>query len=178
MTNYFSPTVVWPKIPAASLTAIELFVLEQVFDLEEDGEDLYAARYESPGSILSIKASELREFAGDPVSSSSPLFKTIADQCPGYESISEGDDESQYEIDVEEADWLAILQEVIRRAPNIDHFSVTTSFVCDKMRPDGFGGCITLVTADLIDSMGTEQMLEKMKQEHLPAPEAESQPSP
>src|SRR5690606_11680553 len=40
----------------------------------------------------------------------------------------------------------------------LDHVTITSAWTCTKMRPDGFGGGITVVTAERILSSSTIQM--------------------
>lgn len=45
----------------------------------------------------------------------------------------------------------------------LDEIVVTTSFTCSKMRPDGFGGAVTLITAETISGKSTTDMLDDLQ---------------
>ncbi|MBL0000494.1 MAG: hypothetical protein IPO97_05535 [Sphingomonadales bacterium] len=46
------------------------------------------------------------------------------------------------EIELDECGdlWADVLQDIVRRSPDLDHLTVTMAFTCSKMRPDGFVG--------------------------------------
>ena len=44
----------------------------------------------------------------------------------------------------------------------------TAAFTCSKMRPDGFGGMVTLITADEIIGESTNGLLEKWLTDAFP----------
>ena len=58
-------------------------------------------------------------------------------------------------------------QDIVRRAPEIDHLTVTMAFTCSKMRPDGFGGLAMLITADTIRSESAHTLLDRFYKEAL-----------
>jgi len=56
-----------------------------------------------------------------------------------------------------------IFQDIVRRCDALDDVEVVTAWTCTKMRPDGFGGMATLITADAIASMNTGTFLEEAR---------------
>jgi hypothetical protein len=48
----------------------------------------------------------------------------------------------------------------VRRSA-LDFIEVETAWTCTKMRPDGFGGAATLITADAIEGMSTSSWLDE-----------------
>ncbi len=51
--------------------------------------------------------------------------------------------------------------DIVRRSATIEEIVVTTAFTCTKMRPDGFGGSVMLITEDAIRYRSTTDMLEE-----------------
>jgi hypothetical protein len=70
--------------------------------------------------------------------------------------------QGEVEIDVSRAPWVFFLQDIVLRSPTLDYVTVVTAFTCSKMRPDGFGGSATLITADGVTSMSTPDALEEL----------------
>lgn len=57
--------------------------------------------------------------------------------------------------------WADVLQDIVRRSPDLDHLTVTMAFTCSKMRPDGFGGLAMLITASTIRSESTYTLFDR-----------------
>ena len=62
-------------------------------------------------------------------------------------------------------------------AAAIDEIVVTTAFTCTKMRPDGFGGSVMLITVDAIRYRSTTDILEEFRIEAAKAAAARQVPS-
>lgn len=58
-----------------------------------------------------------------------------------------------------------MFQDVVRRSEAIEEIVVTTSYTCTKMRPDGFGGSVMLITPEAIRYRSTTDMLEELLNE-------------
>ena len=56
----------------------------------------------------------------------------------------------------------------MRRSETLTHVSIEAAFTCSKMRPDGFGGMATLITAKEIISESTTGLLEKWLADAFP----------
>ena len=72
-----------------------------------------------------------------------------------------GDDATDVEIDLSGDSWEFIFQDIVRRSQTLDHVSAVAAFTCSKMRPDGFGGMATLITADAVKGKSTSDILEE-----------------
>lgn len=61
MADYHSPTVVTPLIPLAAITALELLVLEAVFEseIDTDGRRIYLFSETGPNDTISLDREEL-----------------------------------------------------------------------------------------------------------------------
>jgi hypothetical protein len=154
MANYHSPTVVQQVIAKSDMTALEILILSQVFDADIEGEAVYLSTSESPCDTIWVAADKLRAALDDPRAKGSTAFAELLDR--------HGDTllgEEEVEIDTSCGWWESVLQDIVRRSDSLDHISVMTSFTCDKMRPDGFGGIATLITADKIRGKSTEEIM-------------------
>jgi hypothetical protein len=58
-----------------------------------------------------------------------------------------------------------VVQDIVRRSPDLDHLTVTMAFTCSKMRPDGFGGLAMLITASSIRSGSTHTLFDRFYKE-------------
>ena len=78
---------------------------------------------------------------------------------PGAEDI---------DLDLSLTNWTLIFQDIVKRSSTLTHISVMASFTCSKMRPDAFGGMVTLITPAKILSMSTNEILEKWLSDEFP----------
>ena len=143
MADYYSPTVIEPNIPLADMTPLEQLLLTQIFDAETIDESLYFFEEQSPHDQLWLDVDEVRDAL---VRSEGIASKTTEIVTDGLAKLAPGAED--LEIDLSMASWEFIFQDIIRRSGTIPHVVVTTSFTCSRMRPDGFGGMITVITAD------------------------------
>jgi hypothetical protein len=154
MANYHSPTVVQQVIAKSDMTALEILILSQVFDADIEGDAVYLCTSESPCDTIWVAADTLRAALDDPHAKGSTALAELLDR---HGDTLVGDEE--VEIDTSCGWWESVLQDIVRRSDSLDHISVMTSFTCDKMRPDGFGGIATLITADKIRGKSTEEIM-------------------
>lgn len=166
MANYHSPTVVQQVIAKSDMTELEILILSQIFDAEIEGETVYLCASESPCDTIWIAAETLRAALDDPRAKGSKALAELLDQ---HSDALLADDE--IEIDTSGGWWESLLQDIIRRSQSLDHLTVMTSFTCDKMRPDGFGGIATLITAEAIRGKSTEEIMAECISEAVEAGE-------
>jgi hypothetical protein len=50
----------------------------------------------------------------------------------------------------------------VRRSKTLAYIQVITSFMCSRMRPDGFGGCATFITVEAVTGKSTNEFLEQL----------------
>ncbi len=153
MADYFSPTVVRPSIPAAAITPLELDILSQMFDCEQDGSGIYFCSSEGPADTVSIAVDTLK--ASLAISSDTP--SVLADIVRG-ELGTIASDLEEIDLDLSILGEARIFRDIVRRCAQLDAVTIVSAWTCSKMRPDGFGGGITVVTADHILSNSTAQM--------------------
>lgn len=156
MADYFSPTVINPLIPLAAMLPIERLFLRQLFDEQREGEAAYYFSEAGPGDVITLPAADLRTALDAASAATSRLAqKLIDEQCEAI--LGEAD----IRIDMCGDLWPDVLQDIVRRSPDLDHLSVTTAFTCSKMLPGGFGGLAMLITASMIRSESTSTLFDR-----------------
>lgn len=166
MTNYYAPTVVQPAIPNELMTPIERWFLSHVFEHEPIhgmpyGEGTYFFAEENPQTTVEI--GDANAFA-DLLGASQDLSPELC-AALGKQYDADADD-----IDVDAAggvEW--VLQHIVARsAGRLKYVTVESAFTASKMVPDGYGGCVTLITATDITGTSTHQWLtEQLKEQGL-----------
>lgn len=153
MADYHSPTVVQPSIPSAAITPLELTLLTAMFEHEIDDDAIYFYSSEGPSGVIWLDIAELKVLLEAEVLPSGPIVETIR------KTLAEsGSDETELELDLSDLGEATIFQGIVRRCAQLDHVTIVSAWTCTKMRPDGFGGGITVVTADHILSSSTIHM--------------------
>ena len=154
MADYYSPTVVEPNIPLADMTPLEQLLLTQIFDSEAVNDALYFYKEQSTQDLLWLDLGEVRDALAQSQGIASKANELVADALAKL-----GPDAEDLEFDLSMESWEFLFQDILWRSATISHITVTTSFTCSKMRSDGFGGMVTVITADQILSSSTAEML-------------------
>ena len=154
MADYFTQTVVQPVIPDIDMTPVERIILTEVFQSESDGDGLYffseAGLNETP-SFNAAALSAALDISADVDSHAAAFVRKRLAASPAAVVV---------ELDLtSDLAWETILQDIVRRSSTIDQVIATSAFTCSKMRPDGFGGMVVLITADAVLGKSTEDML-------------------
>lgn len=155
MADYHSPTTVQPDIPIAAMTALELRLLCELFESERDDSTIYLFASENVADNAWINRAELQALldAGDERPSA------IADVVRAELAANPSDDE-EFELDFSLIGYDRIFQDIVRRSSDLDHIQIVAAWTCTRMRPDGFGGMATVITADAVESMSTASFIE------------------
>jgi hypothetical protein len=178
MADYHSPTVVQPNIPAADITPLERLILELVFDAESEDDGVYFHSWCGPSDVFTLLVDDLRAaLEASRGQGDSAIGKHVDMLLARYDDGAGEDTPDDIDVDLTENDsgWDRVLQDIVRRSATIDELVVTTAFTCTKMRPDGFGGSVMLITRDAIRYRSTTDMLEEFWNE---AAKASSAPNP
>lgn len=156
MAGYYTPTVIEPMIPLAAMLPIERLFLAQVFSEEVDGKTAYYYSEDGVSDLACFPADEVRAALDAASPETSRLAQKLIDQQP--DAIL-GDEE----IELDECGdlWADVLQDIVRRSPDLDHLNVTMAFTCSRMRSDGFGGLAMLITATAIRSESTNTLFDR-----------------
>jgi len=153
MADYHSPTVVRPSIPADAITPLELALLSGMFEHEIDDDAIYFYSSDGPSDMVWLDIADLRALLEDEPMPSGPVVEMVrarlAESAP---------DEAELELDLSMLGEATIFQGIVRRCEQLDHVTIVSAWTCTRMRPDGFGGGITVVTADHILSSSTIHM--------------------
>jgi hypothetical protein len=154
MADYYSPTVVQQVIPLSDMTPLELWLLSLIFDAVPTGDGLYFSASEGPRDIISIDLADLREAI-----KASAAFTGTATRI-ATEALNKHDSNASYvEIDASMGWWEQVFQDIITRSHTVDHISVITAFTCSRMRLDGFGGLVILITKASVRSKSLDEVL-------------------
>lgn len=156
MADYYTPTVVEPVIPLAAMLPIERLFLAQVFSEEVDGETAYYFSDDGACDLILLDAEAVKTALDAASSGDSSLARKLLGERGDAILASE-------EIELDECGdlWAEVLQDIVRRSPDIDHLTVTMAFTCSRMRPDGFGGLAMLITAAAIRSESTHTLFDR-----------------
>lgn len=153
MADYHFPTVVRPSIPLAAITPLELALLTAMFEHESDGDALYFFSSEGASSTVWLDPADVKALLSDETIEEGSVVAFVR------ERLLEADpNEAELELDLSDLDEARIFQQIVRRCADLDHVVIVSAWTCTKMRPDGFGGGISVVTADAILSSSTSEM--------------------
>jgi hypothetical protein len=180
MADYHSPTVVQPNIPAADITPLERLILDLVFDASIDEDGVYYHSECGPGAVVTLSVDDLSAaYEASSVQGASSLGKHIAALLDRRHANAGADLTDYIDVDLTDADsgWDQIFQDIVRRSATIEEIVVTTAFTCTKMRPDGFGGSVMLITSDAIRYRSTTEILEEFWNEAAKAANVRKAPS-
>lgn len=156
MADYYTPTVIEPFIPLSAILPIERLFLATVFSEEVDGETAYYCSDDGASDLIFLDAETARAALDGASAETSSLIRILRDEHA--EDIA-GTDE--IELDMCGDLWPDVLQDIVRRSPDLDHLTATMAFTCSKMRPDGFGGLAVMITAQTIRSESTHTLFER-----------------
>ncbi|NYF33622.1 hypothetical protein [Sphingopyxis sp. JAI108] len=155
MADYYSHTVVQPDIPKAAFTALEFKLMCEMFEHEMSGEDVYFFSSMGPSNLVFIGIDEAKALIAEDAGIASRITEQVET------ALAELDDaEIEIELDFSDLEYETILQDVVRRSA-LDFVEIMSAWTCSKMRPDGFGGAASLISADRIAVMSTGQFLEE-----------------
>lgn len=148
----------------ADITPLERLILDLVFDAEIEGDDIAYYSWCGPSGVFTLSIGDLRAACeASRGQGESGLGKRVATLLDRYDANADGDAPDDIDVDLTGADsgWDHMFQDIVRRSATVDEIVVTTAFTCTKMRPDGFGGSVMLVTADAIRYRSTTEILEE-----------------
>ncbi|MFP5511940.1 MAG: hypothetical protein ACLGJC_02480 [Alphaproteobacteria bacterium] len=155
MVKFHDPTVVQQPIPFAVLTPLEHLVLTRIFDIEETGGGLLLHAALGPRETIAVSIGEVRTALAASASVPGRLVPFLSQRLPDA-GVTDG----VVAFDLSGLSWTFVLQDVVHRSPFLPYVTAVTAFTCTAMRPDGFGGMAVLITADVIRSVSTNDILE------------------
>lgn len=156
MANHSSPTVVRPNIPADAITMLELMLLTEIFEWERDADDVYFFSTDGTPAEIELDAEEVRRLIDMAPEGPSHTITFLREQLAAAKVV-----DGRFSLDLSGFEEGRIFQDILQRCPQIDHVSIDTAWTCSRMRPDGFGGAVIVVTrGDL--RFGTTQQIEEL----------------
>lgn len=167
MADYFSPTVIQQTIPEADMTPLERLLLSLVFDAERDGEGWYFFSELGPTDMTAIGRPALEAALAASEPDAANTANAFASKLLANLTDEERQDE-HLDIDLSETSWASIFQDIVQRSSTLRYVSAVSSFTCTRMRADGFGGAVVLITADAILGKSTTDLLEELIEQAVP----------
>jgi hypothetical protein len=160
MADYVSHIVIQPTIPEADMTPLERLLLSLIFEAERDRDGWYFFSELGPTDITAVGRAALEAA----LAASEPDAANTSNAFAGKLLANLTDEGRQHEhldIDLSETSWESILQDIVRRSSTLRYVSAVSSFTCSRMRPDGFGGAVVVISADAILGKSTTELLEE-----------------
>ena len=160
MADYFTPTVIQQTLPEADMTPLERLLLSHVFEAERDGDGWYFFAESQPADMIIVARAALEAaFAASKldVDNTASNFVTKLLASLKDEVLQDG----HLDLDLSETSWAFILRDIVRRSSTLTYVSVVSSFTCSRMRPDGFGGAVVVISADSMLGKSTNELLEE-----------------
>ncbi len=167
MADYYTPTVIQQTIRDADMTPLERLLLSHIFEFERDGEDWYFFSELGPTDMTVIERAALEAA----LAASRLDVDNTANAFVRKHLASLKTEELQdlhIDIDLSETSWQFIVQDIVRRSPTLRYVSAVSSFTCSRMRPDGFGGAVVVISADAIVGKSTSDLLEEFIEQVAP----------
>jgi hypothetical protein len=157
MADYATPTVVRPNIPADAITMLELTVLTQMFEWERDGDGVYFFAEGGLRSDIRLDVAQMRELIEAAPDERSSIIEVLRGTLEELNCV-----EGAFDLDVSGFESERIFQDILHRVADISHIAIVSGWTCSKMRVDGFGGAVTVITRDQIQSVTTNEMEERL----------------
>jgi hypothetical protein len=167
MADYYTPTVIQQTIPETDMTPLERLLLSNIFNAERDQEGWYFFSEIGPTDMTMIGRVALEAA----LAASEPNADSTANAFGRQLLAGLNDEELQDEhldVDFSETSWQSILQDIVRRSSTLRYVSAVSSFMCSRMRPDGFGGAVVVISADAILGKSTTDLLEEFIEQVAP----------
>jgi hypothetical protein len=163
MTDYFTPTVIQPAIPAADVTPLEHLLLSHIFYAQPDGDAFYLCADEGPADVIWLDRAPIEAALAESKSIESTAVTLVTEQLARLPA-----DNAEIELDFSDSCWQSIFQDIVRRSSTLRYVTAVSAFTCSKMRPDGFGGMAVLITASEVMGKSTGDIIEDFLNEAVP----------
>lgn len=154
MADYYTPTVIVPNIPVSELTSFEKYILEQYFDSEVSEGTIYFKQrdivYGDSSHRVGLLRAILDEYNPEVNSQSREIWDLIVD--------NELSEDMLIPIDLNEDYLVKLLEGVVERSKVLKRIDIVQSYMCSKMRSDGFGGKRIIITKDSTDIIDTNDL--------------------
>lgn len=167
MADYFTPTVIQQTPPEADMTPLERLRLSHVFEAERDGDGWYFFAPSQPADTFIVARAALEAALAasqlDVDDTANSFVTKLLASLKGEEL-----QEAHLDLDLSETSWEFIVQDIVRRSTTLRYVSAVSSFTCSRMRVDGFGGAVVVISADAILGKSTNDLLEEFIEQVAP----------
>jgi hypothetical protein len=163
MTDYFTPTVIQPAIPAADITPLERLLLSHIFHARPDGDALYFCADEGPADTIWLDRAPIEAALAQSKSIDSTAVTIVTERLARLPA-----DNAEVDLDCSESSWQSMFQDIVRRSHTLRYVTAVSAFTCSKMRPDGFGGMAVLITPSEVMGKSTGDIIEDFLNEAVP----------
>ena len=167
MADYFTPTVIQQTIPEADVTPLERLLLSHVFEAERDGDGWYFFAETQPADTFIVARAALEAALAASqldLDNTANSFVTKVLASLKDEELQDGN----MDLDLSETSWEFIVQDIVRRSMTLKYVSAVSSFTCSRMRVDGFGGAVVVISADAILGKSTNDLLQEFIEQVSP----------
>jgi hypothetical protein len=158
MADYHSPTIVRPDIPRGAMTLLEHRLLIGMFSHEGEEDSVYFFAEDYVNDLLHLELSEVHQLLEVDPYPDSYAVTVIREELRKLDPV-----EGELALDMSVIGYEGIFQDIVRRCDALDDVEVVAAWTCTKMRPDGFGGMATLITADAVETMSTASFLDEAR---------------
>lgn len=167
MADYYTPTVLQQSIPDADMTPLERLLLTHIFDAERDGDGWYFFSEQGPADMIVVERRALEDaLTASEMAGENAANTFVRKHLPNPEASEPLP--SHLDLDLSTTSWEFILQDIVRRSSTLDYVSAVSSFTCSRMRPDGFGGAVVVISADELIGKSTSDLLEEFIEQFAP----------
>jgi uncharacterized SAM-dependent methyltransferase len=168
VADYYTPTVIQQTIAEADMTPLERLLLFHIFESERDGDGWYFFSNSGPTEMFMVERAELKTaLAASELDVDNTANTFVRKLLAGLK-----DEELQgryLDLDLSETFWEFIFQDIVRRSSTLKYVSAVSSFTCSRMRSDGFGGAVVVISADSILGKSTNDLLEEFIEQVAPS---------
>ncbi|MBR0978136.1 hypothetical protein JQ554_09105 [Bradyrhizobium diazoefficiens] len=168
MADYYAPTVIQQTIAEADMTPLERLLLFHIFESERDGDRWYFFSDSGPAEMFLVERAALETvLAASELDVDNTANTFVRKLLAGLK-----DEELQgryLDLDLSETSWEFIFQDIVRRSSTLKYVSAVSSFTCSRMRSDGFGGAVVVISADSILGKSTNDLLEEFIEQVAPS---------
>lgn len=167
MADYYTPTIIQQAIPEADMTPLERLLLSEIFDVERDGDAWYFFSESGPDDMILVDRATLEAAFAQSQAAGENVANTLVKE---HLLKLQGDEPEAplVDLDLSTTSWEFIMQDIVRRSPTLNYVSAVSSFTCSRMRPDGFGGMVVVVSAGAILGKSTNDLLEEFIEQVMP----------
>lgn len=163
MADYYSTTIVQPDIPLSDMTAAEYLLLCGLFQHEVTDGKVYFFTDIGPSDLPEFDVLEIKAALAADANRDNQAARWLQDRLD-----HPGEDLDYITIDMSTKSYEFIFQDIIGRSNSLTYVWVVTSYQCSKLRPDGFGGAASVITADQLRFKSTDDLIDDFLTELFP----------